>query len=228
MRSKLAIALNNEVAMIEAIIFDMDGVLSDTQPIHSRVESDLLRQYGIELSPEEITREFAGVTGEEMFPRIFSRSGKPVDDLGKVIERKWLMVEEASRGNVLPIPGALDLVAAFRERGLPLAVASASRHSYIEMALRELGLSESFNAIVSSDDVAHGKPAPDVFLLAAKRLGVAPQSCLVIEDGVSGMRAAKSAGMYCIGLVSSDGDRADLPANLLVKSLREICAHFRS
>lgn len=227
MQTKLAMALATGIAVVEGIIFDMDGVLSDTQGIHAQVESDLLRQYGIEMSPEEITSDFAGTTGEEMFPRIFSRFGKPLDAPAELIECKWEMVNKATRGHVRAIPGALDLVAAFRERGLPLAVASASRRHYIELVLRELGISDAFNAIVSSDEVAHGKPEPDVFLHAARLLGVAPASCLVIEDGVNGMLAARKAGMHCIGLVSSDGKPADVPVSLFVKSLAEIPARFR-
>lgn len=222
------IALTTGIATVGAVIFDMDGVLSDTQSIHAQVESDFLRQYGIELSPEEITREFGGTTGEEMFPRIFARYGKRLDHLPEIVERKWQKMTEVSRGRIRPMPGALDLVAALRGRGLPLALASSSRRSYIELVLDELGIRVAFQVIVSADEVAHSKPEPDIFLLAAERLGVPARFCLVIEDSVSGMRAAKSAGMYCIGLVPVDGRPEDFPAGLLVKSLQEVPLHFRS
>lgn len=228
MQPKTAIALATGIATVGGIIFDMDGVLSDTQPIHSRVESELLRQHGIELSADEITREFAGTSSEEMFPQVFGRYGKRVDHLQELVERKWQMMTKICRGRIRPMPGALDLVAALRQRGLPLAVASSSTRFYIEMVLEELGLRNAFRVIVSADEVAHGKPDPDIFLLAAERLGVPPQSCLVIEDSVSGMRAARSAGMYCIGLVTSGNHRADLPAGLLVKALDEVPLFFRS
>jgi HAD superfamily hydrolase (TIGR01509 family) len=227
MPARLAISLPSGIVTVEGVIFDMDGVLSDTQTIHARVESDSLRQLGITLSPEDITREFAGVADEDMFPRIFARFGKRVDDFGAFVEDKWKAMMEASRGHVRPMPGAIELVAALGQLGIPLAVASSSRHSYIELVLEELKLQDAFRAVVSAEEVAHSKPDPDIFLLAAKRIGVRPESCLVIEDSVNGMRAAQSAGMYCIGLVSQDGHSSDLPANLLVNSLQEILNRFQ-
>jgi HAD superfamily hydrolase (TIGR01549 family) len=107
-----------------------------------------------------------------------------------------------------------------KENGFPLAIASASIKSFINLVVKELGLENIFDVLVSSTEVAKGKPAPDIFLLAAKKLGADPENCIVIEDGIKGMEAAKNAGMKCIGLVADKNGA--YPADILVNSLTEI------
>jgi HAD superfamily hydrolase (TIGR01509 family) len=210
----------------EAVIFDMDGVLSDTQMIHAQLESDLLRRFGIEMSPEDLTREFAGVPDPEMFQAIFQRHGKDPAGLEKLLEGKWDELKEKVRGGgVPPVPGSRELVRMLRGRGVRLAVASSSYRSFVELVLQELDLAAQFQAVVTVEDVERGKPHPDIFLLAAERLGVPPPACVVIEDGINGMMAAKRAGMKCIALVPLDS-REEHPADLVVSTLKDIPPSF--
>jgi HAD superfamily hydrolase (TIGR01509 family) len=227
MRTQISIALSGGLAKVDGIIFDMDGVISDTQTMHAQMESDLLRKYGIEMGPEEISREFAGVSDEQMFPQIFGRYGKHIDDMDGIIERKWQTMMRFSRGRIVAMPGALELVATLGQRNLPLAVASSSRRAFIELVLDELKILGAFRAVVSADEVVDSKPDPGIFLLAAKRLEAAPEACLVIEDSINGLRAARSAGMYSIGLVPLAGRQHNVPADLLVETLRDVPKHFR-
>jgi HAD superfamily hydrolase (TIGR01509 family) len=226
MKAKIAVALAADLAVAEGVIFDMDGVVSDTQTIHAQTESELLRRYGIAMSPEEITREFGGVTDEEMFPQIFGRFGKHIENLNDFIDGRWRDMVESSRGRVRPMAGALELVTTLRARSLPLAVASSSRRAFIDLVLEELKIRDMFDAIVSAGEVTHGKPDPAIFLLAAKRLGIHPRFCVVIEDSVSGMRAAKRAGMHCVGLIPPNSRPNDYPADLVIGDLRELSPHF--
>lgn len=206
--------------IIEGIIFDMDGVISDTQVIHARTESELLRDYGIELHPDEITLRYAGVADKEMFQEIFSNAQQEMPELGQLIEKKWKIMDKLVRGNVKEISGTRDFINEVSGAGLPIAVGSASRLGFIELVLSELGLRHKFKAIASAEEVEKGKPEPDLFLLAAKRLSVAPENCVVIEDGKSGMIAARRAGMQCIGLIKNKNE--DYPADLLVTDLRDV------
>ncbi|MDP3985649.1 MAG: HAD family phosphatase [bacterium] len=206
--------------LFKAVIFDLDGVISDTQVIHSAVESLLFARYGISIAPEEISRRFAGTMSREYFPVVFREAGKTCDDLEGLIRKRRETVMECARGNVRPIPGAPELIAHLASRKIPLAVGSGSNRSFIDLVLSELQLEHYFSAIASSDDVAKSKPDPAIFLLAAERLQVSPSQCVVIEDGINGMVAARAAGMKCIALVPPN--HPPVPADIRVQALSEI------
>lgn len=206
--------------MIRAVIFDMDGVISDTQTIYSEVESGVLARYGIAISPDEITKKYAGVSDHQMFGELLDNSETGVNIEAVVQETRNAMEARLQYAPILPIGGTQELVYAFHGEGIKLAVASSSRLRFIDRVLTELGLKNKFHAVASGEEVARGKPAPDIFLLAASRLGSAASECVVIEDGISGMIGAKSAGMKCIGLVGDT--EGDYPVDMLVKDLRDI------
>jgi len=208
---------------MKAVIFDMDGVVSDTQKYQAETESKLLSKYGINISPDEITAKYAGVSDREWFKEMFARAGQPVD-IKKIVEEKRKMVFEIAAGHIQPIEGSLTLIKKLKENGFPLAVASASTKSFINLVMKELKLENIFDVLVSATEVVKGKPAPDIFLLAAEKLGVKPENCVAIEDGIKGMEAAKNAGMRCIGLVKNKNDH--FPADILVNSLTEVKIDF--
>jgi len=201
----------------------MDGVISDTQVIHSQVESDLLKEYGLDIHPDEITKKYAGTTSYQMFPHVFQTFEKEMPPIEEMVSKKRERIDKAVRGAVREVPGTRDFINFLKLQNMPTAVASASRLSFIDLVLSELDLKDKFNAIASSEEVRMGKPEPDVFLLAAERLGASPKECLVIEDGIHGMVAARKAGMYCVGLVRDDDHDINVyPADILVKDLREV------
>ena len=205
--------------MINAVIFDMDGVISDTQKLHAKVESTILAGFGIHLSPEEITMRYAGVRTREFLSDLLNAQEKPYD-IEALLEEKWSIMEKLAGEEVEEIPGSVALINDLRERGVPLAVASASNLAYVRTVLQKLGVFEKFQAVVTGDMVQKGKPDPESFLLAAEKLGVAPSECLVIEDGISGMEAARRASMHCIGLVENLDK--DYPTKNLVTSMKDI------
>ena len=199
-----------------AVIFDMDGVISDTQSVYASVESRLLAEHGISLTPEEITVRFAGRTSHDLMCEIFPHHS---DEARKVIaDERYARIARALETNIVPIEGTIEVIRALALRALPLAVASASRVSIIELITGTLGVRDAFRALVSSQNVPKGKPFPDVFLEAARQLGVGSEQCIVVEDSPHGMEAAKRAGMYCIGLVRS-GNGEGLPADVVVDDL---------
>ncbi len=201
----------------------MDGVISDTQKLHAKVESRILAEFGIVLSPEEITMRYAGVRTREFLSDLLNKQGAAYD-IEALLKEKWAAMEKAAQEEVEEIPGSVALITDLRERGIPLAVASASNLEYVRTVLQKLGVFENFQAVVTGDMVQKGKPDPESFLLAAEKLGVAPEDCLVIEDGISGMEAAKRASMCCIGLV--ENLNKEYPTKNLVTSMKDISLSY--
>lgn len=200
-----------------AVIFDMDGVIADTQRIHARLEAEILAYYGLSIEPAEISRRFAGRSNKDMFAELFDERGLPSPYTPAISD---LIADRFSRcaHEIVGIEGTIEVIRQLHGKTL-LAVASASRPALIDLVLNTVGVRHHFGAFASSREVPKGKPAPDVFLLAAERLGVEPKRCVVVEDGISGMTGAKAAGMRCIAL-APDG-RTDFPADLVVRDLRQ-------
>ena len=208
----------------EAVIFDMDGVISDTQKFHAEAESQLLAQYfDIRLSAEDITTRFAGVADEKMFEEILKENGigSELKKIDGVVREKWDVMFNLIDEQLEPIPFAKELISELSQAKIKLAVASTSTHKFIERVLNLLNVNSYFQVIVSASDVVNGKPAPDIFLHASSLLDVEPNKCVVIEDGISGMKGANSAGMKSIGLFPKK-DSSIYPATLLVTSLKEV------
>ena len=209
--------------MIKGIIFDMDGVISDTQKLHSQVEAELLSRYGIKITPSEITAKYSGIRTKEFFNDLLKKQEQEYD-LDLLMEEKWSQMERFASKSINAIKGSIDLIKRLSAANYPLTVASASNINYVNTVLMTLGVKDYFSYIVSGDMVSKGKPDPESFLLAASKINVSPEYCLVIEDGVSGMQAAKAAGMKCIGLVKNNNQ--SYPTKNLVTSLSEITQKY--
>jgi len=198
----------------------MDGVISDTQGLQASVEENLLKKYGIEMMADEITDKYAGVADKEWFQMIIKDFNLKID-VETMINQKWAEILKKAKNNIKEIVGVVKLIKEFKERGFKLAVASASPFEFINLVLSELKLKDKFDVLTSATEIEKGKPDPQIFLLTAQRLNLKPEECLVIEDGISGMIAARAAGMKCIGLVKIK-DYKKYPADLLVTSLKDI------
>ena len=207
---------------ITTVIFDMDGVISDSQPIHAELEELLLKEHGIDMAAADLTREYAGVPDRQCAEIIFAKHGKEVD-LDGFVERKWLKIMEFAKGRVVAIEGVLDLIQKLKANNFQLAIASSSKPEFIDLILGELKIKDKFDVITAGNEVEKGKPNPDIFLLAAKKLGADPADCTVIEDAKHGVIAAKRAGMKCVWLNSlGQPGQNEYPADITVKSLKEL------
>lgn len=181
---------------IEAVIFDLDGVIVDSEIWWDEVRRDFAHDHGRDWTLED-RHAVMGANSRQWSATIRERLGLDLD--AAEIERAVVdgVVERYRRDGPPAIPGAVDAVRRIATRW-PSALASSSHRRVIDAALAATGLTSAFRAIVSSDEVAHGKPEPDVFLEAARRLGAEPARTLVVEDSLNGLRAARAAGMTTV------------------------------
>jgi beta-phosphoglucomutase family hydrolase len=209
--------------MFKAVIFDMDGVIIDSEPIHSKVEKRLFEDLGLAISDDE-HHSFVGTTSRWMWSYI-----KDKYKLDQSIEELVQMEAASYIGHLLsqkdekPIPGVVDLIQELHGNNVRLAVASSASVRNIEIVLKMFNVEKYFEARISGDEVRNGKPAPDVFLHCAKILGLRPEECVVIEDSKNGVEAAKAAGMRCIGFKNPNSGEQDLSAaDMVIRSFLEL------
>ena len=210
------------VRPIEAVVFDMDGVLLDSEPIWRAVEVQVFRRLGVELREEDLHRTM-GVRIGDVVRLWHERHPWDEPSLDRVADEIVERVAEAIEREASLHEGAVEAIDCFRALGLPLALASSSPMRLIEAVLRMGRLEDRFDAVLTGEDEEHGKPAPDVYLAAARALGVRPERCLAIEDSINGVRAAKAAGMVAIAVPppeTRDGDAGG--ADLILGSLDEL------
>jgi len=189
--------------MIEAVLFDMDGVLVDSEAFIAEAAIAMFAErYGVVAKREDFL-PFVGMGENRFIGGVAEKHGVAIDvEADKA--RTYELYFEVIRGRLEEIPGAVAFVRACRERGLKVAIATSADRRKLEANLREIGLSdEDFDAVVDGLSVDRKKPEPDIYLEAARRLGAVPERCLVVEDAVSGVRAAKAAGMVCLALAGS-------------------------
>lgn len=207
---------------IEAVVFDMDGVLLDSEPIWRAVERDVFGRLGIEVTEEDLMRTM-GVRIVDVVAGWYRRhpwEGASTHEIaGEIVER----VAETIRREGHLNDGAVDAIDHFRRLGLRLALASSSPMGLIRAVLEMGRLEDRFDVVLTAEEEAHGKPDPAVYLRAADRLGVRPERCLAIEDSLAGIRAAKAAGMVCIAVPELSAEEAkEAGADLVLDSLEEV------
>lgn len=212
--------LNPILELAGAVIFDMDGVLADTEPVYEQALGVVLARRGAAVSATEYAA-LVGVTNEATWQWVVERFGL-ADAPEELLDESESVLMPALSGGLVAAPGVIVLVTMLRARGVPLALGSSARRPVVEAVLAGLGLADAFSAVVSGDDVRQGKPDPAIFLEAAGRLGVAASACVVIEDSLPGMRAGRFAGMSVVGVRSRYTLGLELPADLVVESLTEL------
>jgi HAD superfamily hydrolase (TIGR01509 family) len=208
--------------MFKALIFDMDGVLIDSEPLHKQIEQEILMELGVNVSLEEHFK-FASM-GKEMWDIMRQRYGfnreATADELH--LEKAKRYLKALTSKPILPIDGLKELMTYARDKGLILAVASSSGVYNINLVLDAIGLKEFCTLIVSGEQVPRNKPFPDIYLKTAELLELDVTECVVVEDSENGVKSAKSAGMFCIGFRNlSSGNQDISTADVIVDSLRE-------
>lgn len=187
---------------VKAIIFDMDGVLTDSEPLINAAAVAMFRERSLIVQPEDFL-PFVGTGENRYIGGVAEKYGFALDiELAK--KRTYEIYLDLVPRQLRAFPGAQELVRSCQQAGLQTAVASSADLIKIEANLRQIGLPpQSWHAIVSAEDAKHKKPAPDLFLAAARKLKLPPADCVVIEDAVNGIHAAKAAGMRCVALAQT-------------------------
>lgn len=210
----------------QAVIFDLDGLLVDTEPLHRRVFNAMLARHGVEyeIQDEEYGRAFVGISQRENSEYLIARFG--IRASAEELTREHCDAYErivADPQHLTLMPGARTLLDQLHARALPLAIASGSPRAQVETIVRGLGLASLFRAIATGSDVTNGKPAPDVYLRACEQLRADAARCLALEDSASGAAAAKAAGLRVIVVPNRYTQHQDLTlADARVENLARV------
>jgi beta-phosphoglucomutase len=199
------------------VLWDLDGTLVDSAEQHWQAWSETFTSHGLTVTREQF-RETFGQRNDAILARWLGNglSREQARTIGDVKEARYR--ELVAQAGLVPLPGAEPWVRRLTAGGWRQAVASSAPRLNVEVVVRALGLESHFGALVAAEDVVHGKPAPDVFLAAAQRLGVPPNRCIVVEDAAAGVDAARRAGMRSVGL----GPAGFAPADVVVRSLEDL------
>lgn len=201
--------------MVKAVVFDFDGVIADSEPLHEVAEKMIFRQLDVE--PDG---DITGLRFEDILRNISEKNGLTLD-IERLIERKFQIMIDIAKVGIEPIENSIELVNSLG--GIKLAIVSNSRRNWVEFVLNKFGIYKKFNAIVTAEDVKRGKPGAEPYLLASKRLGINPEDCLAVEDSSPGVKSAKAAGMRCVAFQSPNTKNQDLSsADCSIKDLLEI------
>lgn len=213
--------------MLKGIIFDMDGVLINSEPFHYRVWKETLKDRGVDLD-YEVYKACIGSTIGFLMRLLHENYGISLQDqalVGEMKEKKAELMEKEGYPPLLPY--VKELLQKLSDQGYQMAVASSSPQAYIEKVTGYWGIGQYFQKLVSGESVENPKPAPDVFLKAAGELGLRPEECIVVEDSENGCKAARNAGITCMGYYNPDSGKQDLgSAYMVVEGYEEIDSAF--
>ena len=208
-----------------AIVFDMDGLMVDSEPLSRQAWDEYLRPYNQHIS-DDLQSRIIGLRGDQSSALI--REEFSLSKSSEVILAERKLIYQRLRAQGVPVmPGLMELHAIIAERNIPWAVATSSPRDHAEEILEQLGLMDAVCAIAAGNEVTHGKPAPDIYKLAAERMGVPPEKCLALEDSGPGSRAAVSAGMLTVAIPHGETRSSDFShAHHVYTSLFDVAANI--
>lgn len=211
---------------MKAAIFDMDGVIIDSEPIHFEVDMQTMKELGVNISKEELNK-YVGTTNEYMITELKSKYNIE-RSLEEIVDYKMkLTINKVKDAEINVISGIPELLSSLKNNNIKTAIGSSSPKELINAVIEKFGLEKYFDCIVSGDEVKEGKPKPDIYLEVSKRLAIEPRECIVIEDSKNGVLAAKNAGMKCIGFKNINSGNQDLSkADIVVDSINEIKINY--
>jgi len=204
----------------KAVIWDMDGVIADTAPYHFSAWQEVFRKRGVKFTEEDFRHNF-GLRNDTI---IRNTLGEQIaqGEIDSIAREKEETFRRVIGQKIKPLPGAVELLQSLRKHGFKMAIASSTPMENIRLVTESLGIDNYFQSIVTGRDVTEGKPSPQGFLLAAQRLGIEPKNCIVIEDAVAGVAAAKRAGMRCLAITNTHPRQSLTEADLIVDTLEAV------
>ena len=202
-------------------IFDWDGVIINSASLHEQSWHRLAAELGKTIAPGSFIRGF-GMKSARIIEEIHHWANEP-EEIARLVKRKEALYREiVAHSNIAPLPGVVEWLHRLHEANVPCAVASSTERLNIDAVLKRIGLEEIFAAIVSAEDVVHGKPSPDVFLKAAERLQLPPEHCVVFEDAYVGIEAGHAAGMKVVAVTTTHSMEELKAADIVVRRLDEL------
>jgi len=210
--------------MLKAVIFDMDGVIIDSEPTHMKLESETYKKLGIEIT-EDDHNSFVGSTSQYMWEALKNKYklNQTLEELIEYERNLYFKHLNSEECEITLIGGVKELIEDLYDNGIKLAIASSSPLNVINAITKKFQIEEYFDVFVTGDDVKRSKPEPDIFLYASEKLGVSTDNCLVIEDSHNGVRAAKKAGIKCVGINTDAAGRQDISmADLVINNFKEV------
>lgn len=210
------------MAGYKGILFDMDGVLVDSEPLFHKAVNMMVERCGAApITEEENNRYLLGTTVEETWVRVKELRDVPQTP-AELLAGYNEVVKEVLRSDLAPRPGVRALIAEAERRGLPIAVASSSLREWVDLKLSVIGLTDAFPVKLGGDDIENGKPAPDIYIKAARLIGLEANECIAIEDSPIGLAAASSSGAYTICTLTDSTRHLDLSAaDVIIENLEE-------
>jgi HAD superfamily hydrolase (TIGR01509 family) len=209
--------------MLQTVIFDMDGVIVDTEPVHNYAYYQHFKELGIEVSAEMFAT-FTGNSTKNVFQKIKEHFGV-TEDIPTLVEKKRSLFNDAfdTKADLFLLEGVEDLIKQLHQNGIQLILASSSSKVTINRVFNRFKLDTYFSHIVSGEDFPQSKPNPDIFLEAVRLSKSNKENCIVIEDSTNGIKAAHAAGIYCVGYRSVNSKKQDYSlANLVIDSFEEL------
>jgi len=207
---------------MKAFIFDMDGVIIDSEPLHNEMILKTLAYFKIPFVAEDL-EQYAGTTTAFLFNKIVKERNLQLSVDEMVAYKDQYVIKGILEMDLEPIPGIIDLLSDLRLLKVPLAIASSSAFPVINAVVEKFQLANYFNIIMSGESLAKSKPDPAIYLLTAKQLSVNPRDCVVLEDAGLGVQAAKAAGMFCIAFQNKNSGRQNLSqADQIVTNISDI------
>ena len=205
---------------LEAVLWDMDGVIADTGPYHLKAWHEVFGKRGLKYSDDDFRRNF-GKRNDAIIRSVVGE-GISSEEVAAIATEKEAVFRQKAAAKLKPFPGAIELLKSLGEYGVKIALASSAPIENIQLVIQDLGIDNCFAVIVWGREVTEGKPSPLGFLLAAQRLEVEPKNCVVIEDSVAGVTAAKRAGMRCVAVTNTHPRKGLMEAELVVDSLETV------
>jgi beta-phosphoglucomutase len=203
-----------------AVIFDMDGVIADTNPYHRKAWEKFAEKYGLSITDADLKNNIYGRTNEVIFKFLFNKE-LPMEEVNKLSEEKETIFRSIYKDNVKPVKGLHKFLKKLKERNLKTAVATSAPKENVDFVLSELNIKSYFDVVMEPSKVKKSKPEPEIYLKAAELLSVNPVNCLVFEDSIPGISAALSAGMNVIGLMTTFS-KDELNCNEVINDFDEL------
>ena len=203
-----------------AVIWDLDGVIADTAPYHLKAWQETFWEMGKEFTEEDFRHSF-GLRNDAIIPKILGREMSR-DEIERISCEKEAVFRRLIGNNVKPLPGVMELMKSLASAGFQMALASSTPRENIRLVIGALGIENYLKCVNAAEDVSRGKPDPEVFLLAAGGLGIEPRNCIVIEDAIAGVAAARNAGMRCLAVTTTHPRSSLKDADLVVDSLETV------